>query len=1065
MATVIQMRRGTAAEWTSVNPLLAQGEIGTELDTHKWKCGDGVLRWSALPYVTGGPGPKGDPGPAGAQGPAGATGAQGPAGVKGDPGAVGPSGPAGAAGSAGPQGDVGPQGVAGPAGAQGPKGDKGDTGAAGPTGAAGLGVPAGGGTGQVLAKKSPADNDTQWVAQTGGSGGSADIYAQTQDVGAPNVAIPSQAWTLFPIPATVVITRSDGTNADFTRNADGSLTILKAGNHSVVFGISTRVAALPDNTNLNIQLCRANGVTPTNGQNAFAAANATYGTNTNNFPVLSAVADIYCAAGDRIAAYFWQSGAATSFYMANFACTRQGAGATGPQGPQGAPGNLDMYAQSTLRPTMPMASATWTLITLVNVGFTITKSDGTNPDFVVNADGSLTIVKAGNYSLVASVSNPTAPPDNTAQLFLIMRKNGATPSPIAGDQTVAQSVSATASNANNNATELCVTELVCAANDRIALWGYQSPATGQGWQIFDVKVSRIGAGPVGPPGSPVAVTSARAFRSATGPAVPVGTWTKVALDAKTHDVSGNLYDAVNGRFLIPVAGTYSVKGTIVATTSPTGAYTYFLTAVWKNGNIVADPQSYPAVQSYISAHVSDEIVCAAGDYLELYAYCNGQPVNVLAGTTQTYMSVSLVTAGAGPPGPQGPQGLPGGVGDTAARAYRTAALAVPSGVWSKIPVDTVASDPGGHIVNGSYVCPSAGMYHVDANVALNTGAAAGAGAACYRNGVQMFKSILGQAASPANTAGAMASGVVSCQAGDILEVWVYTSASGLSLLQDAGMNYLSVSKTDQSGPQGPAGAPGKDGGGVPAGGYAYQVLTKQSATDLDVGWAYPSAPPPPAWNPVVPASPYNAAINDFVFASQAATFSVNLPTAASMLNTGGMVAVKSVKGAALVQTTDGKLIYQNFDTGSNVSTSVTCRAGATLVFTFDQGRNRWYVVSEQMVPILPGGAGMNGWKALTLTNAWVAVAGSTPGWYQDTMGGVHFRGHIGNGPSGTAAFTMSGGQRPGTAVADYWPLVVGGQATQAAAVISNTGAVVISTSNSQSPADVSLASLYYLAEA
>lgn len=92
MATVIQMRRGTAAEWTSVNPLLAQGEIGTELDTHKWKCGDGVLRWSALPYVTGGPGPKGDPGPAGAQGPAGATGAQGPAGVKGDPGAVGPSG-------------------------------------------------------------------------------------------------------------------------------------------------------------------------------------------------------------------------------------------------------------------------------------------------------------------------------------------------------------------------------------------------------------------------------------------------------------------------------------------------------------------------------------------------------------------------------------------------------------------------------------------------------------------------------------------------------------------------------------------------------------------------------------------------------------------------------------------------------------------------------------------------------------------------------------------------------------------------------------------------------------
>jgi hypothetical protein len=165
----------------------------------------------------------------------------------------------------------------------------------------------------------------------------------------------------------------------------------------------------------------------------------------------------------------------------------------------------------------------------------------------------------------------------------------------------------------------------------------------------------------------------------------------------------------------------------------------------------------------------------------------------------------------GDTGPQGPQGIPGGVGNTAARAYRTATFAVPQGAWTKIPVDTVASDPGGHIVGGSYVCPSAGMYHVDVNVALNTGAAAGAGAACYRNGVQVFKSILGQSASPANTAGAMASGVVSCQAGDTLEVWAYTSASGLGILQDAGMNYLSVSKTDQSGPQGPQGAQGPKG--------------------------------------------------------------------------------------------------------------------------------------------------------------------------------------------------------------------------------------------------------------
>src|SRR4051794_20876990 len=46
-------------------------------------------------------------------------------------------------------------------------GPAGPTGATGPTGA---GVPVGGTTGQVLAKKSATDLDTQWVAQSGGSG-------------------------------------------------------------------------------------------------------------------------------------------------------------------------------------------------------------------------------------------------------------------------------------------------------------------------------------------------------------------------------------------------------------------------------------------------------------------------------------------------------------------------------------------------------------------------------------------------------------------------------------------------------------------------------------------------------------------------------------------------------------------------------------------------------------------------------------------------------------------------------------------------------------------------------
>jgi len=52
MATRMQQRRGTAAQWTSADPILAAGEIGFETDTGKFKIGDGTSVWSSLSYFT-----------------------------------------------------------------------------------------------------------------------------------------------------------------------------------------------------------------------------------------------------------------------------------------------------------------------------------------------------------------------------------------------------------------------------------------------------------------------------------------------------------------------------------------------------------------------------------------------------------------------------------------------------------------------------------------------------------------------------------------------------------------------------------------------------------------------------------------------------------------------------------------------------------------------------------------------------------------------------------------------------------------------------------------------------
>jgi hypothetical protein len=79
MATQIQLRNDTAANWTSANPTLAVGEMGVESDTDQFKIGDGSTAWNSLGYG----GIQGPTGPTGPDGPTGPTGSTGPTGADG----------------------------------------------------------------------------------------------------------------------------------------------------------------------------------------------------------------------------------------------------------------------------------------------------------------------------------------------------------------------------------------------------------------------------------------------------------------------------------------------------------------------------------------------------------------------------------------------------------------------------------------------------------------------------------------------------------------------------------------------------------------------------------------------------------------------------------------------------------------------------------------------------------------------------------------------------------------------------------------------------------------------
>ena len=53
MASRIQLRRDSNSNWSNTNPTLAEGEIGLDLDSGRFKFGNGLDDWNTLDYALG----------------------------------------------------------------------------------------------------------------------------------------------------------------------------------------------------------------------------------------------------------------------------------------------------------------------------------------------------------------------------------------------------------------------------------------------------------------------------------------------------------------------------------------------------------------------------------------------------------------------------------------------------------------------------------------------------------------------------------------------------------------------------------------------------------------------------------------------------------------------------------------------------------------------------------------------------------------------------------------------------------------------------------------------------
>lgn len=114
----------------------------------------------------------------------------------------------------------------------------------------------------------------------------------------------------------------------------------------------------------------------------------------------------------------------------------------------------------------------------------------------------------------------------------------------------------------------------------------------------------------------------RAYRTASQ-TLTSGGYTKILFDTESYD-PGNVHDSVSnmGRFVAPVAGTYHFSASVLI--DAVGA-TIIWAILYKNGVAYSSGNRYGATVAGTSAgsNVADDIPLAAGDYVEVYAFCNG----------------------------------------------------------------------------------------------------------------------------------------------------------------------------------------------------------------------------------------------------------------------------------------------------------------------------------------------------------------------------------------------------------------------------------------------------------